>query len=79
MHYTNSEANAAAERELDRDLDRHLEEDGAQTESAYIVTVDVRMVAASEEEAISQLKMYLHRYIASSDISIIETEKEDAL
>jgi hypothetical protein len=53
MHYSNSEANAAAERELDNDLDHYFEdgEEGAQTDQEFVVSVDIRLLAYDKDDA----------------------------
>lgn len=50
MHYSNSEANAAAERELDRDLD-HYFESGEEQLKTFVVTVDITLRAFSKADA----------------------------
>ena len=58
MHYSNSQADAAAEREVDRDLNRHLDDIDPPVRS-YVVTCEITIEASSKEDALELMRTQL--------------------
>ena len=75
------EANEAAERELNRALDRYLEENeedtSAQTEQAFVVSIDVRVIATSKDEAKRIALLCVESHAVLSDAVVLECLSED--
>jgi hypothetical protein len=79
MHYSNSEANAAAERELDRSLNRHMDDVDPPLKE-FVVTCEITLEASSKEEALelmrAQLKPDHLRWVDVIDTDIIGVKEQ---
>lgn len=76
--WSDSERNAAAERELDNDLDHYFEsmEDGPEVEQTFTVSVDVCVKATSKDEAKRIALLCVESHAVLSDAVVLECLSE---